>query len=272
MTPANNRVCVLLPWYKSTSPVTAFALLSMLDKSRMSVMLQFNDAFIAHSRNKLAENFLRTKADWGLMIDDDTVPPCGNAKWFNTFTKLKLPEKFAGVHLVDRLLSHGKSLVGGHYWSRAEESIPVYSEGRADIEWLRKGPHDVCKPVKWVGSGAMLIHRSVFEDIEKKFPHLARNAEGKKGQWFTSSEHELRKDVSTVSTILADGSLSQEARILKAQEILRGAEARTAAHSGLGSGEDVAFCIRAAQAGHQPHVDLGCICGHIGTHVYGPKC
>ena len=34
-------------------------------------------------------------------------------------------------------------------------------------------------------------------------------------------------------------------------------------------GEDVTFCIRAAAAGHQPHVDLGLICGHQGSKIYG---
>jgi hypothetical protein len=36
-------------------------------------------------------------------------------------------------------------------------------------------------------------------------------------------------------------------------------------NSQLGMGEDVQFCIRAAQAGHQPHVDLGVMCGHLGS-------
>lgn len=33
-------------------------------------------------------------------------------------------------------------------------------------------------------------------------------------------------------------------------------------------GEDVSFCIRAKEAGHQSYVDLGCICGHAGTVVH----
>jgi hypothetical protein len=38
----------------------------------------------------------------------------------------------------------------------------------------------------------------------------------------------------------------------------------------LGSGEDVSFCLRAAAAGHQPHVDMGLVCGHIGYQCFGP--
>lgn len=37
-----------------------------------------------------------------------------------------------------------------------------------------------------------------------------------------------------------------------------------------GNGEDVSFCLRAKKAGHQAHVDLGLISGHVGHCVYGP--
>jgi len=40
-------------------------------------------------------------------------------------------------------------------------------------------------------------------------------------------------------------------------------------NSKLGTGEDVIFCHRARQAGHQPYVDLDCVAGHCGSHVYG---
>lgn len=36
-------------------------------------------------------------------------------------------------------------------------------------------------------------------------------------------------------------------------------------------GEDVAFCYRAKQVGHQPMLDLSIQCGHVGNHVFLPE-
>jgi hypothetical protein len=250
-----------------------FSVISGLDRAKMAVMLDFGDAFIAHSRNKLASNFLKTGLEWALTVDDDMVIPCGNAAWFNDITKMNLPEKFASRNTVDRLLSHGKTLVGALYMGRWEGAHAVYGEGQqpAEKEWIKFGPHDVVKPTRWVGTGCMLIHRSVFLDIEAKFPHLARNKDGDFGHWFTSSEHDLRAATSKAMEVLSDDSASEGARIAKAQMLLHDAQLISQQNSSLGMGEDVQFCVRASQAGHQPHVDCGLICGHIGHHVYGPR-
>lgn len=240
----------------------AFSVMSLIDRTRTAAMLDFGDAFIVHSRNKLAAGFLRTGIEWCLTIDDDMVVPFGNAPLFNSFTGFRLSERFAGLNVIDRLLSHGKSLVGGLYFSRWRNGKAVYGEGgdAQELTYARQGPHDVCKPTRWVGTGCMLIHRSVFLDIEKTFPHLARGADGKGGQWFTSSEHDLRAaaELAIKYEDPSDGIAEIEKALNKSQR-----------HSSMGMGEDVQFCVRAAQAGHQPHVDMGCLCGHIGSYCYG---
>jgi len=53
--------------------------------------------------------------------------------------------------------------------------------------------------------------------------------------------------------------------------ILDAALKQAKANSVLGAGEDVQFCTRAAQAGHQPHVDLGVVCAHVGGMAFGPR-
>lgn len=268
------RVAILCPFYKETNPLTMVSLLRLVDKTRMQVLLNYGDAFIAHSRNKLAEQFLRTDAEWAFTVDDDVILPCGNAKWFNEVTGFNLPEELAGRTALDRLLSHGKTLVGGLYFGRWRNGKPMYAEGQQDSEWVRKVP-DVCKPTRWVATGAMLIHRSVFEDIERKFPQLARDSEGNHSNFFTSSEHDLTAAVEEVANLLNEeltvGDGTSDARIAKARSILARAQAMSNRHSRLGTGEDVIFCTRAAQAGHQPHVDCGLLCGHVGAYVYGPK-
>ena len=248
-----RQVMFCLPWYKQTNPRTSFALLSMMDRRRMALSLDFGDAFVAHARNKLAKNFLKSGMEWACFVDDDNVPPFGNAALYNSFTGFNLPDKFAGMHGVDRLLSHRKTLVGGLYRGRWPHSGPVFGEGTSAAKWLEDGPRDELRPTQWVGFGFVLIHRSVFLDIQKCYPRLEE-------QWFTSSEHDLAR---AVDIALNCKDLEEAMRILR--------EARAASNrvSNLGAGEDVQFCRRAAQAGHPCFVDFGCIVGHLGEYCYG---
>lgn len=269
-----EKVAILLPWYKTTNPLTAFSIFSILDRRQMAVLLNFGDAFVAHTRNKLACAFLKTDMDWSLSIDDDMVIPCGKAGWFNSHTGFNLPEEFAGMNTINRLMSHKKTLVGALYFGRWSQGKAVYGEAFSDKKedaFARKGPYDVLKATRWVGTGCTLIHRSVFLDIEKEFPHLARNADGEKGHWFTSSEHDLRSSTQSAIDMLDDAGVPLEARVSEAKKLLLRGEHQTKHNSSLGMGEDVTFCIRAAQAGHQPHVDMGLVCGHMGHHVFGPR-
>lgn len=263
----NRQVMLALPWYKTTNPRTAFALMSMMDRKRMAVSLDFGDAFVAHARNKLADHFLRSKHEWCLFVDDDNIPPFGNAALYNSFTGFNLPDKFAGMHGIDRLLSHGKTLIGGMYRGRWAHGKPIFSEGPGLEKWIEGGPRDEIRPTKWVGFGWVLVHRTVFTDIEKKFPALARGPDGKGGNWFSSSEHDLVRAVGAALKSLDDGTTPENLRIELEQGL------RLSHHnSNLGVGEDVQFCRRAAQAGHQTFIDLGCIVGHLGEACYGyPK-
>lgn len=266
----NKKVCICLPWYKSTAPRTSFSVTALCDRKKTAVMLDFGDAFIAHSRNKLADNFLKSNMEWMLTIDDDMVVPFGNAKLFNSFTGFNIPEEFAGRNTIDRLLSHGKTLVGGLYFGRWVNGKPVYAEGgesKQEEDFARQGPHDLLKPTRWVGTGCMLIHRTVFTDIEKTFPHLARNNKGVAGQWFTSSEHDTVHAVSEALKLLEDS----HDNVSLVHKILLDARRKSNKFSGMGVGEDVVFCHRAAQSGHPAYVDLGLLCGHTGDFCFGPK-
>lgn len=268
-----KKVVLLLSWQKMANPVTSFSTMGLIDRAKISVIMSFGDAFIAHSRNKLATQFLDTNVDWCFWIDDDMIIPFGNAAWFNAYTGFNLPDKFAGVHALNRLMSHGKTVIGGLYYGRRWGGRPVYNEGAASKEvaaWCRKGPRDEIKPTRWVGTGALLTHRKVFLDIEEKFPEL-RRTNGNAGHWFTSSEHDLLKASTDCLDILNDKGATPESRLARVHELLHQGRALSMAHSRLGMGEDVQFCLRATQAGHQPYVDLGCICGHLGSYCYGAQ-
>lgn len=269
-----KKVVIVMPWMKVVSPITAFCAARLMDTRRASALLNYGDSFVAHSRNSCADAFLDTNYEWMFTMDDDMVLPFGDAKWFNGHTRFNFPEPFASINIIDRLMSHGKSLVGALYFGRqAGHSKPVYCEGASnpkEAEYAKKAPMDLVKPTKWVGTGAMLIHRTVFEDIEKKFPQLSRQPNGKGGNWFTSTEASLVGNINIVRNMLAEGPLTSE----KAYKALAGIEAALALNkhdNNLGSGEDVSFCLRAGAAGHQPHVDFGCVAGHIGHFCYGPR-
>jgi hypothetical protein len=268
----NEKIMITLPWMKMTQPQTAYSVMRLIDNRRDSIQLNFGDAFVVHTRNRCADLFLKSKCDWMLTIDDDMVVPFGSAGWFNAHTGFGLKEPFASTHALERLLSHKKTLVGALYFGRQKHGAPMYNEGAnvpVEAAYARKAPYDEIRATRWVGTGCMLIHRTVYEDIEKKFPNLARYG-GREGQWFTSTEHNLMADIERLSKKLGNGPMDGE-KALMAFSAVEEALAKARANSNLGMGEDVAFCVRAGQAGHQPYVDMGCLCGHIGSVVFGPS-
>lgn len=261
-----KEVFIALPFYKQTHPITAFSIMGLLERGKMTVAMSFGDAFVAHARNNLARRFIKSGVEWMLTVDDDMILPIGKAKWFNSLSGLNLPEKFAGMHAIERLRSHGKTLVGALYCGRSDQGAPMYAEAIANAteQHFVRQPRDQIKPTKWVATGCLLIHRKVFEDISKKFPHLD-------GHWFSSSEHDLVARTKEAVAALNDEVAAPAARIAKAKGLLAAGGVQSQRNSHTGVGEDVQFSARALEAGHQPYVDLGCWCGHIGYKTYAPS-
>lgn len=272
-----RKIAFLLPWYKSVHPATAFSVMGLFEKGKTACIMHSGDAFIAHTRNYLVNQFLDTGIEWALMVDDDMVLPWGNGVWFNKVTGMNLPEQFAGMHTANRLLAANKSLVGALYFGRHRGGKPMYHEACAnpgEAEMIQKhAPMDNVKATSWLGTGCLLVNRKVFLDIERTFPNLARKPDGrnmleKSGHWFTSSEHDLRKGLDDAIDILKSAKQTADERATQAIEHLLAALKKSQRNSQLGMGEDVQFCIRAAQSGHQPFVDLGLLCGHMGQIGY----
>ncbi len=272
----DKKVMIVMPWAKTINPITAYSVMQLVDRRRAASMMNYGDAFIAHSRNHCADIFLQSDLEWMFTVDDDMLLPFGSDKWFRAYTRWNwYPDPFASFNTLDRLLSHGKTLIGALYFGRHPNAHAVYAEGMsipAEREYARGAPYDLIKPTKWVGTGAMLIHRSVYEDIEKKFPRLGRNQHDMKGgQWFTSSEHRLLSGLDRVRDMLAEGNHMTGEKALKAYEMLEALNKEVNHSTPISIGEDVVFCHRAAEAGHQPYVDMGLVAGHIGHFIYGPR-
>ena len=267
-----KKVFLALPWQKNTNPITAFSMANLLDRRRMTACLNFGDAFVAHSRNTCADLFLKSPAEYMLMLDDDVVLP-GHAGWYNAFTGFNLPEKFAGMNVLDRLLSHNKKLIGGLYFGKHKHGKPMYGEGvgyKNEEDYARTAPLDLIKPTAWVATGCLLIHRDVFRDIMSRWPRLAPNAQGERSNFFTSSEDAALDAIEDCIGLLSGNKLSGETA-LKVLTRLEAAKQEIRIGYPLGIGEDVSFCTRAKKVGHTPYVDLGLVLGHIGTEIYGPK-
>lgn len=161
-------VCLCLPWYKETYPDTVMCIMAMWDKTRMRLELRSGDSMITRSRNQLARRFLKTGASWSIWFDDDMVFPFGHAGIYATMTNMRnIPEKFLAVNTIERLISHGKTVVGGCYWDRRGGG-KLIAGGNQPI--LNPIPCDTLQPVSFVGTGCLAIHRQVFLDVAAKFP------------------------------------------------------------------------------------------------------
>lgn len=266
-----KQVAILLPFYKSTNPRTTYALMTLLDRAKMATMMQFGDAFIVHTRNHLADQWMKSEIPWAYWCDDDMIPPCGRAKWFNAVTNFDFPEEFAGVHAINRLMERGKTFIGGLYFERQKRRRPLYGGGSSEIEFAHAAPKNLVKQVPWVASGAWLMNRQVVLDIRKTFADLAPQMEGDSWHYFSNSEDALVKATAEALKVLSDSTATEQARIDEAASLLRLGRFESEKTQRLRFGEDVTFCRRASRAGHPPHVDFSVVCGHIGEHVYGPE-
>lgn len=268
-----KNVAILLPFYKQTNPLTTFSLMSILDRTKMGIMMQFGDAFVTHTRNKLADQFLKSGIEWSWWVDDDMICPCGKADWFNTVTEFNLPAEFAGLHTINQLLDAKQSIVSGLYFGRTKSRKPVFGGASlAGIETIaQNAPHRTVRQVPWVGFGCVLIHRQVYIDMQRQFPQLAPQMPGDSWHLFSNSEDSLVHATAAALEVLNDDNAGEDARVREARRIISAGIQTNADEVRLRMGEDVTFCRRAAKAGHPSHVDFSLVCGHVGTHVYGPK-
>ena len=225
---AGRDIFVGFPCYKTTNPVTAFALIAMaLDFGRDKIRfdMAIGDSKIEHARNRLAHKFVETDAKWMMMIDDDIIPCIGRPEWSRYWVQnvRGLADLPLQRHVLHRLIGAGKTLVGASYFGRQEGGALMASD--QSLAPRARVYEDKVVEVDWVATGCILIHRKVFEDIRAKFGD------------------ELKIDVPDYDF-----------------DYFRPFDS---AH-----GEDVSFCKRAKQAGHQPHLDLGLPVSHLGYKTY----
>ena len=278
-------VYLCLPQYKTTNPMTLFSLLGIWDREKMGALVEYGDAFIVHAREAIADAYLATGKPHSLWIDDDMIVPMGNAEWFRKHTKIPLPDEFAGLHTANRLRSHEKSIVGGLYFGRTPHGRAMYYDAMVDSESgaeenrrAHAAPFNSLRPTLWCGTGCLWISREVFLDIRSTHPHLSSMFPGEPFHYFSNASDgamlrfdEIENHVSIAKQQAEGGSHGVAVKELDdALRLISEAKSSNMRTAHLMQGEDQTFGIRAKHAGHQTYVDMGLICGHIGTCVYGP--
>jgi hypothetical protein len=205
---AGRDVFVGFPCYKTTNPVTAFALIAMaLDfgKDKIRFDMSIGDAMIYHSRNKIAQKFLETDAKWLLMIDDDIIPCIGRPNWMKSTVPSARNMNDAPLqrHALQRLIGANKTLIGGAYFGR-QEGAPLMCSDRS-LEPKARAYQDEVAPVDWVATGCMLVHRKVFQDIEEKYPELKSPIPNGEFDYFHPINSATGEDVSFCKRAKASG-------------------------------------------------------------------
>lgn len=187
-------------------------------------------------RNELAAVGLRSSAKWFFWPDGDSLLPCGDAAWYKQAANLPLmPDVYAGVHTIHRLLYHKKTFVSCCYVSRHNDAVPQFGGGNTPEmrQMVRRGPQPLLIERPWSGFGGMLTHRKVFEDII--------------------------------------AVMGEEIRMSPNSHIAQRFNYEYAFFDPLNRevpGDDVPFASRAAKAGHKCYVDLAVQAAHIGDRAF----
>lgn len=226
-------VMILRPILRSVHSSVHHATLALFDKNTYRYDAQQGDAMVYHSRNMLADRFMKSGFEWALWWDDDVIPPIGDEAWMRGTVQsmpTTYPKEFLRINAIQRLKSHGKSLIGGLYFARKAPWTAICHRTKATETAFKAVPRVELKPVDWVGTGFLLVHRSVFESIQQAHPELAPKA----------------------------GAVNEYESVWNYFQ------------PNHQQGEDVSFCARAKACGHQPFVDLSVVCFHVGDYAFGP--
>lgn len=190
------------------------------------------------NRNRITSSLLKSKADWFYWIDTDNNTPMGG---------------------IRRLLDTKKELVSGLYFQKNEKRLPVaYLQiGTNRYRPIKDWNRGELLPIDAAGMGACLVHRSVFETIEKNFTVLARWNGGITVVHNSDIRGEIGKEIGSPPK-LVDG-VWQETFHLPEFEV------EYFPHFILqyGRTEDMVFYENARRCGFQPFVDTSVEVEHL---------
>lgn len=233
-TELGKKLVILMPMNGPPEPEIMDAFSRLYDPKEMDFRrVAFNNLSVA--RNSLAGHFLKGPWDWALWWDSDTIPPYGDAEAFKKLCQNpNIPDTFAGVHSIYRMLVHKKSFVSACYVGRKKGAPPQFFTGDAETvrSLVKRGPRNELLECEWTGFGFVLTHRRVFEDVIKT-----------QGEEIRVKNDGLRAKFKYDYAFFTPTGVDIP-------------------------GDDIPFCIRAAKAGHKVTMDLSIFAAHIGNHAY----
>lgn len=198
-----------------------------------------------HARNLIAQEFLKSRAEWLMWIDSDTLVPAGS---------------------VERMLAHGKTLVSGLYYGKNPPHPPIaytkYNGAYRPIDQEIRWERGEIIQVDSAGMGCCLSHRSVYEDIQRAFTPLQMPG----GGIVNVHQSDIMGDIETT-----DGPYSSDTdgKVYKGQLRVRLTKPSIAnmrypffmiEHMRT---EDMYFFELATRVGHKLFLDTSIECGHI---------
>jgi GT2 family glycosyltransferase len=173
-------------------------------------------AVIARTRNKIVREFLTHDADWLLTIDTDM-----------TFEPTLVEDLIDAAHPTERPIVG--ALCFAYMADNARKLWPTlyaWIPGSERLRRLTQYPADTLIPVAATGAACLLVHRSVFVEMAKRWPPPR--------PWFDETPfYEKGED--------GEPDLS----------------------TGDEYSEDLTFSLRAQAAGFPVHVHTGIRCGHV---------
>lgn len=143
------KVFVALPIYGGAHPVFFQSIIKLLHNPPVQVQIAtlIGDSLVSRARNNLVSQFLKSDCTHLLFIDSDLQ--------FEPWQ-------------IKRLVDHGGEIVCGMYPKKQRQLGWVMNI----FEGVDKGDSNGLLPVKCAGTGAMLIRRSVFEEMQEAYPSL----------------------------------------------------------------------------------------------------
>lgn len=203
------------------------------------------------NRNKILNGFLYGTSEWLWFLDDDTVPPEG---------------------ALEMLLSLNHPAVAGIYFLAKSPHNPIaYMRGDDGLySALWNYPHAGIIEVDSVGMGCTLVHRSVFEKLQREFVTFQRAS----GALYPV--HRSRIDVASLPEAKSKTITGGTERVNRMELIIPLAHVHPddprpwpfflMEH---GRTEDHFFWELVAQVGIRPRLDTSILCRHIRELDFG---
>lgn len=240
----SRRVSLLIAMYQDVAPRWTYHLAAQIRKQPWLGLHYEADTVIQRARNILAQKFLQSEAEWSFWLDSDVIAPFGEPGFFYLdlgIDKNYMADKFAGAMAVERLMKAGHTIVGGVYQARKSDNMKV------------KSPM-IIQPCLHPRHAA---DTALTEELRAKGP-IDRVVQV--GYVATGCALVHRSVYLAIMSRFPERGPKKE-----------GQPFDFFGHDVAKSGEDIAFCGLAAEAGHQSYLDCGVWCAHLGRYAYFPN-